>query len=425
MATRVEVVYYSCAPDTALRERLHTALQEEAGARAAIRDGARLEYGDSVERVALPESPAPPGLLVLVFPLAQTPEAEVHGEFIERLRERLDPRRLGAPRGPGGGDVPAARRVGGPGARAAGDVGAPPARSAADRERPRVSAMTTVTLSLISHTNVGKTTLARTLLRREIGEVRDEPHVTTLAEAHRLIEADGARLLLWDTPGFGDTVRLMTRLRLEKNPIGWFLHQAWDRVLDRALWCSQEAVRNVRQESDVVLYLVNATEDPEAAGYLRHELELLSWMNRPVLVVLNQVGVDDAARTLETWRRHLAPFAVVRDVLALDAFSRAWAEESLLLERVVDLLEGDKRAAMTRLVRRGMPATWASSTPRSTRSRRTWPGSPSTASRSGRRPARAPRGCGSASPISGPSPGPNASAPWARCSTACRRRPGG
>ena len=51
--------------------------------------------------------------------------------------------------------------------------------------------MTTVTLSLISHTNVGKTTLARTLLRREIGEVRDQPHVTTIAEAHPLIETDG------------------------------------------------------------------------------------------------------------------------------------------------------------------------------------------------------------------------------------------
>ena len=30
-----------------------------------------------------------------------------------------------------------------------------------------------VSLSLISHTNVGKTTLARTLLRRDVGEVRD------------------------------------------------------------------------------------------------------------------------------------------------------------------------------------------------------------------------------------------------------------
>ena len=42
--------------------------------------------------------------------------------------------------------------------------------------------------SLISHTNVGKTTLARTLLRRDIGEVRDAAHVTEVAESHTLIE---------------------------------------------------------------------------------------------------------------------------------------------------------------------------------------------------------------------------------------------
>ena len=210
--------------------------------------------------------------------------------------------------------------------------------------------MTTVTLSLISHTNVGKTTLARTLLRREIGEVRDQPHVTTIAEAHPLIETEDARLLLWDTPGFGDTVRLMRRLRHEGDPIGWFLHQVWDRVVNRPLWSSQQAVRNVRDEADVVLYLVNATEDPETAGYLRHELELLSWMNRPVLVVLNQIGADGTERAIERWQSHLASFAVVRGVLSLDAFSRAWVEESVVLERVVPLLEGDKRAAMERLL---------------------------------------------------------------------------
>ena len=35
-----------------------------------------------------------------------------------------------------------------------------------------------ISLSLVSHTNVGKTTLARTLLSQSVGEVRDEPHVT-------------------------------------------------------------------------------------------------------------------------------------------------------------------------------------------------------------------------------------------------------
>ena len=41
----------------------------------------------------------------------------------------------------------------------------------------------TVTLSLISHTNVGKTTLARTLLRRDVGEVFDQAHVTQVSES--------------------------------------------------------------------------------------------------------------------------------------------------------------------------------------------------------------------------------------------------
>ena len=55
----------------------------------------------------------------------------------------------------------------------------------------------TVSLSLVSHTNAGKTTLARTLLGRDIGEVRDAPHVTEFADAHVLVEtAAGERLLL-------------------------------------------------------------------------------------------------------------------------------------------------------------------------------------------------------------------------------------
>jgi len=45
----------------------------------------------------------------------------------------------------------------------------------------------TVSLSLISHTNVGKTTLARTLLRRDVGEVRDAAHVTGTSDTYLLV----------------------------------------------------------------------------------------------------------------------------------------------------------------------------------------------------------------------------------------------
>ena len=71
-----------------------------------------------------------------------------------------------------------------------------------------------IALSLVSHTNVGKTTLARTLLGRDVGEVRDAPHVTEFTDVHVLLRSDaGDELTLWDTPGFGDSQRLVRRLR--------------------------------------------------------------------------------------------------------------------------------------------------------------------------------------------------------------------
>lgn len=208
--------------------------------------------------------------------------------------------------------------------------------------------MVNVTLSLISHTNVGKTTLARTLLRRDVGEVVDRAHVTDVSEAHPLIRTDGAELTLWDTPGFGNTRRLLGRLRREKDPLGWFLHQVWDRILDRPLWCSQEAVRNIRDEADVVLYLVNAAEDPEGAAYVPLELELLAWMGRPVVLLLNQID-GPAEELVAGWRRLAEKWPVVADIISLDAFSRCWVEEDVLLRRLGDLLHDEKRAAMADL----------------------------------------------------------------------------
>ena len=60
--------------------------------------------------------------------------------------------------------------------------------------------------SLVSHTNVGKTTLARTILRRDVGDVLDQAHVTEENAHYPLLESpSGEQLELWDTPGFGDS----------------------------------------------------------------------------------------------------------------------------------------------------------------------------------------------------------------------------
>ena len=56
-------------------------------------------------------------------------------------------------------------------------------------------------LSLVSHTNIGKTTLARTLLMRDVGEIADRAHVTETTDDYLLARGqDGSELILWDTP---------------------------------------------------------------------------------------------------------------------------------------------------------------------------------------------------------------------------------
>jgi len=205
----------------------------------------------------------------------------------------------------------------------------------------------TITLSLISHTNVGKTTLARTLLRRDVGDAVDQAHVTDVNESYTLTETGDTELRLWDTPGFGDSARLVKRLKISQNPLGWMLSQVWDRFTDRAMWCSQQAVKNVREEADVVLYLVNASEDPLSATYVDMEMEVLTWIGKPVLLLLNQTGPGRGREAEEAdeqvWRDHLKEVPVVKAVVGLDAFARCWVQEGELLAKIRPLLPGDKQ----------------------------------------------------------------------------------
>ena len=211
-----------------------------------------------------------------------------------------------------------------------------------------------VNLTVAAHTNVGKTTLVRTLLKRDIGEIADRPHVTESAERHTLIDTpQGDVLYLWDTPGFGDSARLLQRLRNSGNPLGWLQTQLWDRLADRPFFCSQQAIRNVRDESDVVLYLVNAAEDASSVAYIDAELQILQWIGKPVLLLLNQAG-PPRARAAEAadearWARQLALHVRDRGVMTLDAFARCWVQEDRLLAAAGALLAAEKQADFGRL----------------------------------------------------------------------------
>lgn len=194
-------------------------------------------------------------------------------------------------------------------------------------------------LSLVSHTNIGKTTLARTLLGRDIGEVADRAHVTETTDDYVLARTpEGCELILWDTPGFGNSVALAKRLEGRANPVGWFLSEVWDRVANRSLWLNQKALKHVKETSSVVLYLVNATELPDSAPYVSAEMRILEWIGKPVIVLLNQMGEPKPPEAeqadVDRWKDAMSVYPIVSSVLPMDAFARCWVQEFALFDAI-------------------------------------------------------------------------------------------
>ena len=211
--------------------------------------------------------------------------------------------------------------------------------------------MERIAISLAGHTNLGKTTLARTLLRRDIGVVEDRPHVTDLADGHRLAGDDAAEILLWDLPGFGDSVKL--RQRLEKTGfLGW-LAQTFDRFRDRPLWCAQQSLKNAREQADIVLYLADAQADPFVSPEVPAELAALAWTNKPVVLVLNQAGLPDTARDealIGRWREAMGHEHPPAAAFVLDGWSRCWVQEIQFLRSLEEHLPESKRGVFRRVL---------------------------------------------------------------------------
>jgi hypothetical protein len=194
-------------------------------------------------------------------------------------------------------------------------------------------------LAVVGHTNVGKTSLLRTLTRDVgFGDVSHQASTTRHVEGARLSVAGEALLELYDTPGLEDAIALLDYLER--------LEQPGERLdgparLARFL-ASSESRQRFEQEakvlrqllaSDAGLYVIDARE-PVLAKY-RDELEVLSGCGKPLLPVLNFVARD----TRETeWREALARLglhALVRfDSVAppVDGERRLYESLALLLE---------------------------------------------------------------------------------------------
>ena len=208
---------------------------------------------------------------------------------------------------------------------------------------------------VVAHTNVGKTTLIRTLLGQDVGEIVDWPDVTKALNSYDLVvDQNFGALRLWDTPGFGDSFRLAKRLRRKHRWIAWVVREIWDRFFNKKLWKGQRLALDLRARASVILYPVNLQERPVDAVYVAPELEVLAWVGKPVLAILNQGGgqysQQPESQRAEEWTGHLSNFQVIRHVSTLDAYTRCWLQELNLFKEIGQVLPDKERDLYLELV---------------------------------------------------------------------------
>ena len=208
-------------------------------------------------------------------------------------------------------------------------------------------------LSVVGHTNVGKTSLMRTLMRdASFGQVGPASATTRQVEGARLLAADQAIVELFDTPGLEDAGALIEQLDMQASE----RHAGPERI--RAFLSSRDAADRFEQEarvltqmlqSDAALYVVDAREP--VLGKYQDELAVLSLSARPILPVLN--FVENRHSRLNDWREALsrvglhavAEFDTV--VFSLEAEARLWRRLATLIDThagALDQLVADRES---------------------------------------------------------------------------------
>jgi hypothetical protein len=205
-------------------------------------------------------------------------------------------------------------------------------------------------LAVVGHTNVGKTSLLRTLTRDVgFGEVAHRPSTTRHVEGARL-SVDGEALLeLYDTPGLEDAIALLDYLeRLDRPGERLDGPARVARFLDgsEARQRFEQEAKVLRQllASDAGLYVIDARE-PVLAKY-RDELSVLASCGKPLLPVLN--FVSSAEQREPEWREALARLGL-HALVRFDSVAPPEDGERRLYESLALLLEG-ARPQLERLV---------------------------------------------------------------------------
>jgi hypothetical protein len=202
------------------------------------------------------------------------------------------------------------------------------------------SSDSTIKVAIVGHTNAGKTSLIRTLLRDDrFGKIDDTAGTTRYVEKSAIFVDDDAVLTLYDTPGFEDSSALLQALdelakkvdtRLPADLLREFITQS------HAFPEFEQETKVLRQSlsSDVLLYLIDVREP--LLGKYRDEVEILSKAGKPILPVFNFIAGNSEA--LKRWREQMAQFNL-HAALEFDTVAFDFEAEKRLYQKLQSLIE--------------------------------------------------------------------------------------
>ncbi|TXI17343.1 MAG: DUF3482 domain-containing protein [Nitrosomonas sp.] len=199
---------------------------------------------------------------------------------------------------------------------------------------------TLLNVAVVGHTNTGKTSLIRTMLRStEFGVIEDAAGTTRHVE-QATISADSEPILnVYDTPGLEDSralfahikkLQAQSRLMLPAQVLEQFaMHIAINDPLEQEAKVIRQVLR-----SDILLYVIDVRE-PFLEKY-RLELDILTQAAKPIIPVFNFIAGHHTE--LAKWRQNLANYHM-HATLEFDTVAYSFEAEKRLYQKMQTLME--------------------------------------------------------------------------------------
>lgn len=197
-----------------------------------------------------------------------------------------------------------------------------------------------IKIAVTGHTNTGKTTMIRTLMKQEIGEIDDRANVTRDIE-DAIYKYEGLQAVFIDTPGFQQANLLfflqqqgLTELNSELKKKLEYEIKAWEAI----------------ESSDVMLYIVSLETVPDNSH--EEEIRLVVSANKGVVALFNKGiskfqtttepdQVTERTRRIEQWKEVLCSCGVSKHFI----FDAHWYDPYQVVEiysAIKECLPNDK-----------------------------------------------------------------------------------